>query len=735
MPAWNEPAAAASRPALTTSALPRRVRLALEAVHALLAQALPQHLGAAISDYEQQVARADIAPGAQRLQDLHQQRSAFLPHYLAALDAALAAIRKPPTQDAQLAAISFENLSLMDDTEMEQRSLISDIALRQEVRASMPLHLLGQRFGVLAATPAFDAERLPIGPHGLLRLAETVCNALHFSGEERVLLYRAFDRHVLSNYRQLAELLNETLAAQGVLRSLAFVPIRIRIRPPTAAVRAAAADRAGQDARLHTGWLGLPGAAASAPVGDEAADFQQLQELLSNRRSLIGRLRPEATATANSVTIDTAALLDALAALQPAEDEGGAGAVAPDLLELRQAALERLRQTRGTDVALARDQADTFELLAMLYRELEREVRRESPAAALLEQLRQPLLRVALRDRAFFVRPQHPARQLLGVVAESGARWLADDELDPSLVNQLQQAVEQIARKDDPATLQAALADVQGHLQALGHKAEVSERRHMEAARGREKLELAKRRAAETIAAELQDKRLPLFVRTLLNQAWADALTLTLLRSGEDSDDWRRMLETTRRIALAAGRDAGTDPELTGQIESALLQVGYHADDAASLARRLITGLAEDDDEAATRTELAMRMRARARLGEDTGAKAPALPPRTPEEQEAYDEVRVLPFGVWFEFAQLDGGRVRRRLSWFSTVTDNALFVNQRGQRVGEQSLGILARMLAHGEVQIVTQDQGRLIDRAWQSMLDALRSLAGRRGSAEANA
>ena len=35
---------------------------------------------------------------------------------------------------------------------------------------------------------------------------------------------------------------------------------------------------------------------------------------------------------------------------------------------------------------------------------------------------------------------------------------------------------------------------------------------------------------------------------------------------------------------------------------------------------------------------------------------------------------------------------MRRRLSWYSPVTDNALFVNQRGQRVGEQSLDSVAR-------------------------------------------
>ena len=90
--------------------------------------------------------------------------------------------------------------------------------------------------------------------------------------------------------------------------------------------------------------------------------------------------------------------------------------------------------------------------------------------------------------------------------------------------------------------------------------------------------------------------------------------------------------------------------------------------------------------------------------------------------------LRTLPFGTWFEFVQNQQGDVRRqRLSWYSPVTDNALFVNARGHKVGEQSLDSLARLMAHGQARIVTEDKGRLIDRAWQATLRALRGLAGK--------
>jgi hypothetical protein len=89
--------------------------------------------------------------------------------------------------------------------------------------------------------------------------------------------------------------------------------------------------------------------------------------------------------------------------------------------------------------------------------------------------------------------------------------------------------------------------------------------------------------------------------------------------------------------------------------------------------------------------------------------------------------LRSLPFGAWFEIVLNQQGDVRRqRLSWYSPMTDHALFVNQRGQRVGEQSLDSLARAVASGQARIVTADHSSLVDRAWHSALGALRGFVG---------
>ena len=60
-----------------------------------------------------------------------------------------------------------------------------------------------------------------------------------------------------------------------------------------------------------------------------------------------------------------------------------------------------------------------------------------------------------------------------------------------------------------------------------------------------------------------------------------------------------------------------------------------------------------------------------------------------------------------------------------SAATGQALFVNQRGQRVEDTTLDALARQIIAGRARIVRAEQGRVVDRAWQSALMALRSFA----------
>jgi hypothetical protein len=479
---------------------------------------------------------------------------------------------------------------------------------------------------------------------------------------------------------------------------------------------------------------GAPGTAPTASGGASAAaaapDSGGANPAQSGARAAGEHAAPVAISSSN--------LHATLAKLQA--QSASLGNIRRSMADLHNALLAQMRADHGPQAALTVKDNDTFDLLNMLYGQIQREVRPDAAAVDLLTRLQVPVARAALSDPAFFVRDQHPARELLNAVAEAGANWLGEDDVDPQLVQKLDRAVDKVVAdyEGDAAVFEAANEDIQQHFRALAHKAELAERRHVEAARGKERLESAKQQAGASIEQLCVQTEPPRFVQSLLKQAWSDVLTLTLLRNGEGSEQWQLREQETARIAEVTCQPPGSaesDVELGQQVEAALLQVGYHQDEAAAISRRLSSPGGEDDS--SSRTELTARIRARTRLGDQSegGETRRAAPlARTPAEEDWYRQLRTLPFGTWFEFTTNQQGDLRRqRLSWYSLITDNALFVNPRGQKVGEHSLDALARLMAHGQARLVTEDKSRLIDRAWQATLRTLRSLAGNSTPAEA--
>jgi hypothetical protein len=323
---------------------------------------------------------------------------------------------------------------------------------------------------------------------------------------------------------------------------------------------------------------------------------------------------------------------------------------------------------------------------------------------------------------------------MLNAVAETGQNWLGEDETDSPLVNQLNSIVDRAVSeyRGDPGIFQNVLNELMGHIQTLTRKAEVAERRHVEAAQGKEKLTLARDHASRSVDALLKGQKLPSFTRTMLSQAWTDVMALTALRQGEDSTQWRQQLMVAEKLMRIAQRPARApaephDPDLQRDIEEGLAKVGYPDGDVNAIAKRLLNpGQADEaDDSASTRTELTLRLKAQARLGEDLQAKKAKRIPLTSTEQVTLERLQQLPTGTIFEFTGPVGESMKRRLAWYSNVTGATLFVNQRGQKFTDLTMDELARQVAKGHAKPVEEQKGTAIDRAWENVLNALRSFA----------
>ena len=659
--------------------------------------------------------------------------------------------------------LSLESLTLLDRTEHELTAALDKLAARSEAHNGAILSELAYRLAVLVAAPPLEGKQLPVGPQNMAQVLRAASEPLNLPIEHRLLLLQVFESSVGRTLVSLYEGINAKLLADGILPQL----------------------RAFTAARATHGPAQAPGTAPAAAPANAAEHSNEPIAVLETLRDMLAQQRAGRPATAaGGRTASQDELQTALNALQQhmVQVTDRTSRELRSAQRLQEELLYQLNLNLPPGAArlqLTAEQGDTVELVAMLFEQLAQQLHHGPDARALLGNLQLPLLRMAVADRDFFNQREHPARQLLGKLADTLDSWLdgPNGETDQQLLAKLSQLVDRAQEEPPSAGLYTSLlADIEHHLMQLVRKAQASERRHVEAMQGRERLEQARRRADELMAERFTIAAPRGLLRTLLERAWTDVLALTLLRHDEHSEAFLHQLRITDELL---GQFPISDPlELRRDVEAGLQQIGMHQDEAEQVAQRLISAqmpatvsplaaaaetpkAAEAEPVVDTKTEqaapvpiapaaaeatpppprrvaevpsatdLAIRLKQRQRLGEQRNQETPSspsstnaavVPPLGLREARIHNHLRQLPFGTWFEFSDpATGHAVQQKLAWFSPVSGNSLFVNRRGQRSDVMNLQELARAIAEGRVRELPPKDDSLIDRAWHALTNNL--------------
>ena len=253
--------------------------------------------------------------------------------------------------------------------------------------------------------------------------------------EVQLALYRSFERQVLERLGDVLDRANALLAQHGVLPGLVYTPYLARSASTRRIItQSVGGGRATQPAKRAaaplTGWNGSApagswsnlvqdafndaGTPGAATAGVTTATGSVLHELLQQAR--------HASAPAADHAVPSAAVDAVLARLQ-AQSSAATG-----VADLEAAVVAQLRSEHGAQAQLGSHDRDNLELLRLLMQQAAAAAPDPVPAA-LLARL---LARAAMADPGFFVRDEHPARELLNQIAEVGAHWLGDDDVDPS---------------------------------------------------------------------------------------------------------------------------------------------------------------------------------------------------------------------------------------------------------------------------------------------------------------
>ncbi|UXI66365.1 DUF1631 domain-containing protein [Tahibacter amnicola] len=726
--------------------LPTRVAVNLQHLLGLSTTALERSVRGMLDEFERQIVRlADKALNNEQenayfdtLYIVKRGREEFLSRFMGVIESAIARFDLPVPFKITASAspsISRNTLRLIDADDLEGAVVLDDVATKAAVRFSGELYELGHRMGVLAGSPRIYAERLPLGPACLVEGLRHAAEPLALSVEHRSLLYRAFERLVMSDLGALYQVLNRSLIEQGVLP---------RLHGLVAAAAGDGVESPKRPASLSPVPRPRPADAPTVPQPAPAAesarsrpmDDSRLQESLQTLRKLLKQRRQATVHWVDRVELD-----QALADLQQSPNTSS------DIRRLGHARLKRIvteqLRARGWDsgMRLRGEDSDLIELSSMLFEYLSRDAIEDGVTRPVLIKLHVPYTRLALHDPQLFLRRAQPARLLLNGIIEA-CRFGIDEvegEVDFTLSGQIHMLVDRIAREytGNPHLVDELLETLSMYMANQTKRTDAAERRHVAAATGRAKLTIATTQAREAVTERLAGRRPTKLLRTLIDKAWIDALALVLLRQGDASEAYRRRLAVVDE--LLALTDA-TQPapgllspaDLRQEIEEGLSQIGYHADDIPLVVQKFLSPeAAAQEENPSSQVELAIKLKNRARLGaEASPAEAPIITvqaddsPLNAAEEAALEKLKLVAHGTWFEFLHgAHGVKARRKMLWSSVATGTCIFTNLRGAVVAEQSLKQVARAMSRGEARILDLDNEAPVERAWAQILRELKA------------
>lgn len=745
--------------------MPERVLLLCEGLFKIGTDFLERRLHAMLNEFHEALSiNAERNRGASSqfdhfssLRNLNRTQHDFIPRFLGSLEQRLAVIRQehvpvprgsapdaPETSD-------FNNLSLLEHNETEHEQIRFDMTMRCESQNSFDIFLLGQRFGVLAGTSAFDNEKIPLGPRALAACFSETMPCLDLNPLDQTQLTFIFDRTVFGNYPTLLNACNHYLIDNGVLPNLSYVPFRnpeLRHKKSPMAQHIAAGGQLPLSAQMPASNVvslfpnsddGMPPNLNSEILPAEVEEnFNILRQMLSHRKQLLGKLNKftssylgdKAPGSGGGLPVLPASTDQIAAILNEFQGDASSRRVAGSgsIQHLKNDLLAQLRNqsTDEQELVLGPEDNDAIDLVGLLMDEAMHGVNPQSSVSQLIGLMQTPIVQVVLQDKTFFSNRIHPARQMLTTLADAGFNWLNDNEPDEALHSRITDIVSNAVRSFDGNInlLNDAYQETDRLLQSLIKKAEAAERRQIEAAKGKERLNLARTRAELTINELMATKELPVQTKAMLNRAWADVLALTELREGPDSSSWQVQKAVAERLVSAnspesVAMDKESIHSLRTAVQQSLSLVGYHEQEAKSIAAALVS------PEPDMPVEAAMAVPEKTRLGgnSQTEIREPVM--LDDMQLEIAEQIKGLPIGSWFEF-NIDGSSTpsRRKLAWLSKVSHTVLFVNQRGQKTAEMYIEDLAIDVSEGRARIEPVNRRNIFERAFESVIKSLRGL-----------
>ncbi|UNK58063.1 DUF1631 domain-containing protein [Pseudoxanthomonas daejeonensis] len=678
---------------------------------------------------------ADKAPPALQkdyfdaIQELRRERESLVARFRAHLAKAWQALEAGRPLSVERTLSRGNDLTLVADTELEVRLAVRNLAGAIQQQWRPELMRLDRYLGFIAGGFRLDGDSNPIGPEhlgvavyaafstaGLATRAQLASVRLCEPGMvERVgILYEGLERQLLAIARNV-----DLPEGRSRRRGIPGQPAAMRESPDWIS-------------RFFSQWQGGQRPGPGNPIdvharGDHELLPAELHRLLQGARTDTG---PDASG-AGARPLSPRELASALSLLQTAP-HGGFDEIdaAVDLRTGLHREVLAHAVKLGVDPGTVRidpGDADTLDLVAMLFQALLAESQLRPELRPVLGQLLAPVAKVALQDPRLFVRDSHPVRRLLNMLADACDGNPAETAAELALLAQVQGITARVVRDFDEhlGVFLQAEAEFGAYHEQYRRRVEIAERRAAELQRAEERRLDARARAGTALDARLRGRTVPPVLEDFLRRPWLQHFERIALReAAADGPLQASALKLADGLLSASDGPAGRDDAWL-EAQRPVLQRIYSEAGLAAAPAGVTAGALLDvllGLQAADLPPPELPPAPAAPVAIEDAADSP-LPEESPEQLgfdiDTAEYFQALPLGTWLDFIDRLGRVQPGKLAWVSPISGRRMFVNRRGSRFCVASPEQLAAMVQLGRLRLHREEDA--FYSAMQSVVDFL--------------
>ena len=462
-----------------------------------------------------------------------------------------------PVAQPQAPQLTLETMSLVDENELEESLAVTGMVQKINNLFSRELYALEQRALHLCPDRDVTQDTLPFGPQQICDAFRAATQDLDSGTEIKLIILKLFDNYVTANIGALFQELNHTLIQGGILPD-----IRVAIPKPSSPAAtpalpfnmpqdyaAPATDAPLTSNMLPAGNTGYP------PAAPDSSTLASLQQLLIHQRGgyTTAPLTVDLTPAQPHQPAAIATSDDLITALSSLQHQGfGDDPASAPTTAIRTALSGEIARVIPTGAAAKIDSVDNdvIDIVAMLFDTILEDRNLPTTAKALIGQLQIPIIKVAIADKEFFNKKQHPARKLLNELARHAVGLDEHCTLDdnPTLMK-IADVVQRIQNEfeQDTGLFAELLSDFMDFVAEEAKRETISLNDARAAIASREHEQLANAWVTESIVEHINERDIPRPVYELLIGPWKDVMLHTYLEHGENCSLWN---DQTRFIDL-----------------------------------------------------------------------------------------------------------------------------------------------------------------------------------------